>query len=456
MEGLASQTGNLDPLGMFFFVVLGILTWCLPRRAAAIPLLLATCYMPLTQKFVIAGLHFPFMRFLLLIAWFRIWARKEVAGLRLTPLDKLFIWWLVATVVVGTLTKPSIERFVNRSGELYDAAGTYFLVRCWVRNIEEAIVSIRAIAAMVVPLALAMLIERTTARNVFSVFGGVPESTEIRDGVLRCRGSFLHAILAGTYGATVFPLAAGLWFLEGRWNKRLAIVGACGAVVVTMMARSSGAFMALLSAVCGFVLWRLRYQMRLVRYGALALVIALSLLMNSPVWHLMARLGDATGGTGWHRSFLIDQAVAHFGEWWLVGSAYTAHWSYTVLAADPDNMDITNEYIMQGLTGGVWKLGLLLAMIIVGFKMVGGWTNRPAAGPCPRQLFVWSLGICLFGHCVSFLSVAYFDQIVVMWYWVLAVISMLGDQLHDQDYQTESVADVENGFENRLEEAERA
>jgi hypothetical protein len=40
-------------------------------------------------------------------------------------------------------------------------------------------------------------------------------------------------------------------------------------------------------------------------------------------------------------------------------------------------------------------------------------------------MLIWSLGVCLFGHCVSFLSISYFDQMIVMWYWLLAVISVL-------------------------------
>jgi hypothetical protein len=41
------------------------------------------------------------------------------------------------------------------------------------------------------------------------------------------------------------------------------------------------------------------------------------------------------------------------------------------------------------------------------------------------QWLYWSIGVCLATHCVSYMSVSYFDQMVVFWYWLLAVIAAL-------------------------------
>lgn len=43
---------------------------------------------------------------------------------------------------------------------------------------------------------------------------------------------------------------------------------------------------------------------------------------------------------------------------------------------------------------------------------------------------IWSLGVSLFIHAVSFLSVSYFDQMIVFWYLLLAMISAVGDSLN--------------------------
>lgn len=417
------------PLGLLFVLCMGILTWALPRRHVVAPLLITTCYMPLGQVFMIGGLNFPFFRILLLVGLIRVWARKEGAGLELTSLDRIFGWWVVVTLVVGTLASLSLDRFINRGGEVFNAVGCYVLFRCWVRDFNELIRVVRFLAVMIVPLAVIMVVEKVTGRNLFYVLGGVPEHGEIREGRLRCQGAFRHPILAGTYAATMLPLFIGLWF--GREGRKLAVIGGCSAVVATMASASSGPLLAMVAVMAGCALWHFRHQMRLFRWAMVGALIGLALVMKQPVWFLISRISDICGGSGWHRSYLIEVALRHLHEWWLVGSTYTAHWGPggQVLASDPNNMDITNHYIAEGLGGGLLKLGLFIAMIVAGYKTIGGWVGSAGAMPTPVRMFVWSIGVCLTAHCVSFISISYFDQIVVMWYWLLAVLAMLACEL---------------------------
>ncbi|MEY2486526.1 MAG: hypothetical protein QOH39_2174 [Verrucomicrobiota bacterium] len=419
------SSSTITFIGFVFLAIMAIMTWSLPRAQALIPALITTCYMPLGQVFMIGGLHFPIFRLLLLVGFCRVVARGEIQCLKMTLPDKLFLWWCLATLILGTLAAPSFDRLVNRGGAVYDALGAYFLFRCWIRNLDDVINAVRFLAWMIVPLAASMVIEKFTARNVFSMFGGVPAITVEREGTLRCQGAFMHPILAGTYGATMFPLFFGLWFQRGK-SKRAALVGAASSAVITLAAGSSGAMLTMVASFIGFALWRYRYHMRRLRWGVVCVVIALSFVMKAPVWYLIARMSDIVGGTGWYRSYIIDQAIAHFNEWWLVGSTYTAHWAPAgqVLAVDPNNMDIINNYVSEGLAGGVVKLGLFLAIIVQGFKSIGRWMRARSVSNSDR-LFVWSIGVVLMAHCVSFLSVSYYDQIVVMWYWLLATLSML-------------------------------
>ncbi len=426
MEG---DSSSLSPLGLLFLLVMVVLTWRLPRRQAVIPLLITTCYMPLGQMLVIAGLHFPFLRIILLVGWARVLSRKENAGFVWSKLDKLFMWWAIVTLVFGTLSgpkDPSIERFINRAGTVYTAMGIYYLFRMWIREFDDVVQLGKFLAYMIVPLAVSMLIEKVTTRNIFSAFGGVPEVTLEREGKLRCQGAFLHPILAGTYGATLFPIFVGLWQL-GRQYRRPAIIGGICACVVTVAAATSGALLAMMVGTAALFCWKIRLKMNLVRRGIVLSIIALALIMKAPVYYSLARLSEIAGGTGWYRSYLIDQSIQHFGEWWMFGSTYTAHWAPAgeVVPSDPDNMDIINHYVAEGLGGGVVKLGLFLALIVRCFKTIGRWTGHETAAPKADVFFLWSLGVILVSHCISFLSVSYFDQIVVMWYWLLASLSMV-------------------------------
>jgi hypothetical protein len=38
-------------------------------------------------------------------------------------------------------------------------------------------------------------------------------------------------------------------------------------------------------------------------------------------------------------------------------------------------------------------------------------------------VLIWALGVSLASHCAAFISVSYFDQIQVFWFWLLAVIA---------------------------------
>ena len=136
---MAPDTSNLTAVGFLFLASMGVLMWSFPRRYALLPLLITTCYMPLGQMFVIGGLHFPFFRILLLLGVCRVITRSENKALVMTFPDKLFIFWGFASVVLGTLTAPSFDRFINRSGAMYDAFGAYFLFRCWIRNLDDLV-----------------------------------------------------------------------------------------------------------------------------------------------------------------------------------------------------------------------------------------------------------------------------------------------------------------------------
>ena len=234
-------------------------------------------------------------------------------------------------------------------GFLYNALGLYFLFRCLIRNLDEAIHAIKMLAFIILPLAMLLLYEKTTGHNLFSVFGGVPEFTVVRDGRLRCQGPFRHPILAGTLGATLMPCFVGLVVPQG--GTLFALIGLASATIITITSASSGPVVAYASGMIALALWPMRDKMRIIRWGVLILLICAHLIMKAPVWYLIARISELIGGTGDHRSEIIDQAIKHIDEWWLVGSHYTAHWMPYVMPDNPEMVDITNQYVMGRIDG---------------------------------------------------------------------------------------------------------
>jgi hypothetical protein len=415
---------NVTPVAAVALLVTACLMWALPRRFAVCPLLVMTCLMPLGQQLILSGLHFPLYRLLLLVGALRVAAKGEAARLKWTRMDTLFCWWVLVSLVFGTLGEPTQARLVNRLGEAYSAIGTYFFVRCVVVNFEDIVTAVRTLAFLSLPIAALMVVEKMTAHNLLSVFGGVPELTQEREGHIRCQGAFDHPIIAGTFGATQVPLFVALWFYRPK-DRLLGFAATAAALVIATTASSSGAFLTIFAGLGGVALWKARRFLRPLRWGALVAFLCMPIVIKAPAWHLMAILGSNLGGEGAYRSWLIDQAIAHVKEWWLFGTNYTANWGAARgQLINPDMVDIVNQYVAEGISGGLLKLGLFLLIIFSSFKGLGQ-TLRDNAPSSSAKLFVWAIGVSLFAHCFSFLSISYFDQMIVVWFWLLASISCI-------------------------------
>ena len=48
--------------------------------------------------------------------------------------------------------------------------------------------------------------------------------------------------------------------------------------------------------------------------------------------------------------------------------------------------------------------------------------------PAAWRHLAWAMGVCLACHCTAFISVSYFDQIQVYWFWLLAALASLPEQ----------------------------
>jgi len=404
------QIPDLNPLGVAFTICMGLLLLMLPRRHALIPLVLTTCYMTFGQQVVVMSLHFTMLRLVVLVGCIRIVVRGELRMIRWQRMDSLLILWVITVVTAYTMLWQTSGALINRLGFAYDSLGLYFICRVLIVDIRDITHACKVFALALVPVALCMCVEKLTGRNPFFVFGGVPEVTELRNGVVRCQGPFRHPILAGTFGAVWIPLFAGLWGHELASGLRAGI-GISAAVVIAALSGSSGPVATVLVGVAGLMLWPLKRQLSLLRWTVAAGLVALQLMMQAPIWFIFAKINILSGSTGWHRAHLIDRTVAHFGDWWFLGAKSVAPWG--VWAGD-----VTNQYVIQSITGGLLGLLLFVAIIYLAFSSVG--MALKASGVEHRWMF-WTVGCALLAHAITFLSVSYFDQNIVNWYLLLAM-----------------------------------
>jgi hypothetical protein len=413
----------VNPLGLAFALLMGILLVVLPRRYAVIPIILLMCYMTMGTRIVVGGLNFTMLRMLLLFGWARLLIRQELHGLKLNRIDKGIIWFVISSLVTYTLLWGTYDAFKNKMGLAYNVIGFFFLFRFLIRNLDDAIRLIRFTAMLVGPLAAVMVMEKLSGHNAFAALGGVPAISAVRDGVIRCQGPFAHPILAGSFGATMLPMFLGLWVQKKRAAKLIASLGIVAAAIIVVCAGSSGPVMAGLAGIIGFLAWPIRRWMRQVRWGIVLVILALALTMKAPVWFIIARVDIFSGNTGWHRAHLIDVAYRNLSDWWLVGTRSNENWDVNY----DHNFDITNQYIAYGIDGGLITLSLFILVIVRCYSGVGRMVRALRNQPRNRQMFAWSLGGALFAHTTNYFSISYFDQNIIAWFMLLAMISSVGN-----------------------------
>ncbi len=414
---------NPNPPVVIAVLLMGLATVALPRKYALFPLFVVASYVTLGQYVVIATANFTMVRILVVFGIVRMLVRGDQMVVRMNMLDKAMIAWAISSVVTYTLLWQTGHAFVNRMGMCMDTVGIYFLCRLYLADIRDINRILRFCAILLIPLAVAMIIEFRTDKNPFSFLGGVPLLSEIRYGRVRCQGSFRHPILMGTFGATMLPLIVSLWW--GKKARILAVLGGLSCLIIVACAGSSGALMAAGYGIIGLLAWTIRFRMKMVRWAMILGVIVLQLIMKAPFWYILARLSSVTGGTGWHRAYLIDQAIRYLDQWWLLGTKATVTWMPTGLLIDPNNTDITNQYLVEGVHGGLITMGLFIAVVALGFIGVGKAIRDLEDRDFSEKIVVWAMGAALFAHAISFISVSYFDQIQVFWYFLMAAIAVV-------------------------------
>jgi hypothetical protein len=410
------QASAINTLGLLFTLSMGVLLLVLPRRIALLPIAFITCYMTFGQTLVVGGLHFTMLRVVVLFGCARLVLRSEWRDLKWLRMDTFVVLWVISGVTIYTLLWQSLDAFTNRLGFAYDAVGLYFIFRFLVRDMDDIRSATRLFAITLFPLALCMAVEKSSGIDPFYALGGVPQYTVIRDGVLRCQGPFSHPILAGTFGAVWVPLFVALWW-QGPGNRLVAVIGIFSSTAITLLSGSSGPVATYVVGLVGLCIWSLRDHMRALRWGFLALLLIMQVVMKAPLWFVFAKIDIFSGSTGWHRANVIDRTVANFFDWWLLGTKDVGKWG--IWAGD-----ITNQYILEGVRGGLIAVIFFVWIIVLAFSGLGVAMKSPDLDSRPDHRMLWALGSALFAHVTGFFSISYFDQNVVNWYLLLAMIAV--------------------------------
>jgi len=411
--GGGSQDSYLTPLAAVILLIAIVLLFCLHRKSMIVPLFAAGILVPFDISIVVAGLHFPALRLLLAAAWLRLAVRRDFQMFRMNLLDKAVVFWAFCNAVFFILLWRTMGAVTNRVAFLLTTLGTYYLVRILIRDKADVIRAIRVLAILMAIIAPFMLIEHFTQHNYFSIVGAPPISA-IRYNAIRAEGPFRHPIIAGTIGAMLLPLFAGLWW-QGKQHRKLLVLGVASSIGMAIASASSTPLMTTAAGVMALMLWTFRTRMRIFRWALVLAVISLHLVMKAPVWFLISRMGGSIGGSGYHRAMLIDCFVRHFSEWWLIGTQNNASWGF-------DMWDVDNAFVAAGIGGGLITFFAFIAVLVYAYKRIG--KSRMLARKSQKdERLVWAIGASLFANTVGYFGIVYFDQSILIWYSLLAMVS---------------------------------
>jgi hypothetical protein len=88
------------------------------------------------------------------------------------------------------------------------------------------------------------------------------------------------------------------------------------------------------------------------------------------------------------------------------------------IPSNPYSADIVNEFVNQGIHGGLLCLVLFIAILSKSFAAMGS-AAKATSTPLRQRFFFWTVGCSLVAHVASFFSVSYFDQLISAYYLVI-------------------------------------
>lgn len=390
-------------------VLLAISCLILPRRYFALPFIVAACMVPMNQRMFIGGLDFTVLRILVFVGMLRVVVRGETQAIRWNGFDKLVLLWNLSSTIIYSLKWLTVGAFLNRCGVMYDSLGIYWLFRQFFRSFDDLIQVFKIFAICAILSAPFTLMEKYNKSSIYSYFG--PVGSAFHHGRFRCAGPFPHYIMLGCFWASTIPFFYASWKIA--ISKKLNIFGILCGLTLVVLSASSTPLLTLISMCAFWMCYNYRMHGKIMLIGVCMMLTALHIVMNNPVWHLLARANIFGGSTGWHRYHLFDQFIKHTSEWFLLGTKSTVHWGRGL-------GDVTNQYVLEAVRGGFITLCIFVVIIYSAIKISGRLSLETA-----DQKVKWiSWGVCvsLLGHMVSFWGVSYFGQMLILLYITFAIV----------------------------------
>ena len=172
----------LHPLSLLILVIMVVVLLQSRRVYILIPFLVVGAFLTHMQRLVIGSFDFSMLRLLLIAGVGRALIRNDVRRIDWRGMDSAFLAYVIIASVSYVMLWQNTTAITNRLGFAFEALLAFFLIRVYVSSTAQVKVLVRAFALVFAVVAIFMFIERYTRYNFFSIFGGVPALTRMREG----------------------------------------------------------------------------------------------------------------------------------------------------------------------------------------------------------------------------------------------------------------------------------
>ncbi len=397
-------------------ILLSCLILVLPKRMSLYPLWIGFLFIPFEYSISLGSLSLYSTQIMGVAGMLRLLFRGEMRPINYNVLEKTILAWLLCGAIVYSLLRGS-QGVIWKAGRLMEFIPCYLFIRHQLRAWDDVLLNIKAMLYMSIFLFPLVIYEHSTGVNPFGTM-----ATEFREGRLRCAASFSHPILFGSFAASMVPIIWALMQSERRKSYWIFIIIY---IFFVYASASSGPVLSLIFGIVFLWFFRYRRKSKQICLYLIAGLFCLQFIMNSPIWFIIGRVNIVGGSTGWHRAVLIDQTIRHFSEWAILGLISCEHWG--VWAGD-----VTNQYILEGLWGGIVGMVLFIAILFQAVKSLGVMSIKTSL--LRYQWFLWGFCCSILVDCVSFMSVSLFGQMTLYFIFFLVVAAMAKDCLNAQHY----------------------
>jgi len=414
----------MNAVGAALLVGTALAVFGLPRKWALLALVTGALYLPLGLHIEL-GFNLFALRILGAVGFARVVSRRELSFTSLNSIDKVLLTFTFYTTIVFLFRSPDGQAF--EIGRTVDTCFAYFTFRALVRDLEEFKAFLRLFVVPLIPYMGLVVLETITLENPFNTFLAGTAPYVVREGGVRAVGSFLHPSLLGTLGGRFLPLYVSLWLT--KTNRVTALCGVVLSVMLVLASNSGAPLACVMVGAIGWACWPFRRRMKLVRYALVGLIVSLALAMKAPIWYLLARFSELTGGDGYHRSYLLDISFQNLDKWWLAGMAIadTRDW-FPYINYTTGGADMTNQFLVWGMTAGLGAMVLWVVLLKRAFSRLGTAMTvlrHRHETHVDQEYFLWGLGVLLAVHVMNWMSIPYFDQSAAFFFLELAVIANL-------------------------------